>query len=121
MDEVRLETAVRDISGISVLDVAGEIDLYTVPMFKSALMKSIEDGHYNILINMSRVSYMDSSGFGTLLGVTKKVRPSGGSVNLVGCNDAIQRMLRITRLNTVFSLFDAEDDAIRSLQRAKAA
>lgn len=115
MDEVRLETRTRTNTGLPVIDVAGEIDLYTAPMFKQALTQSIEDGNKNILVNMSGVSYMDSSGFGTLLGATKRVRPDGGSVNLIGCNDAICRMLKITRLNTIFGLFDDEDTAVKTV------
>jgi len=115
VEEARLETRTRTNTGLPVIDVAGEIDLYTAPMFKKALNESIEDGNKNILVNMSNVSYMDSSGFGTLLGVTKRVRPDGGSVNLIGCNDAICRMLKITRLNTIFGLFDEEEDAVKAI------
>lgn len=116
MDEIRLETQIRSREGLAVIDVVGEIDLYTAPQFKRALTDSIEDGHHHIVINMKDVSYMDSSGFGTLLGVTKRVRPDGGSVNLIACNDAIHRMLRITRLNTVFGIYDDEESALRALQ-----
>lgn len=115
MDEIRLETRTRTNTGLPVIEVAGEIDLYTAPMFKQALNQTIEDGNKNILVNMTGVSYMDSSGFGTLLGVTKRVRPDGGSVNLIGCNDAIARMLKITRLNTIFGLFEDEDTAVRAV------
>lgn len=116
VDEIRLETQVRDSGGIPVIDVAGEIDLYTAPQFKRALTDTVDDGHCRILVNMKQVSYMDSSGFGTLLGVTKRVRPGGGSVNLIGCNDAIHRMLHITRLSTVFGLYDDEESAICALK-----
>lgn len=115
MEEIRLETQIRALSQLAVIDVSGEIDLYTAPQFKRALADTIDDGHRHIVVNMKQVSYMDSSGFGTLLGATKRVRPDGGSVNLVGCNDAIHRMLRITRLNTVFGIFDDEDAAILAL------
>lgn len=115
MDEVRLETRTRTNTGLPVIDVSGEIDLYTAPVFKQALNQTIDDGNKNILINMTGVNYMDSSGFGTLLGVTKRVRPDGGSVNLIGCNDAIARMLKITRLNTIFGLFEDEETAVKAV------
>jgi anti-sigma B factor antagonist len=118
VDDIRLETQVREASGLPIIDVAGEIDLYTAPLFKRTLTKAIDDGHHNILVNMQKVSYMDSSGFGTLLGVTKRVRPDGGSVNLIGCNEAIHRMLKITRLNTIFGLYDNEEDAIRAVRNS---
>jgi anti-sigma B factor antagonist len=116
VDEVRLETSVRSINGIPVIDVAGEIDLYTAPAFRDILRQAFDDGHRRILVNMSQVRYVDSSGFGTLLGATKRLRPSGGSISLVGCNPSIQKMLRVTRLNTLFGVFDAEDDAVAALR-----
>lgn len=116
MDEIRLETSVRSNNGIPVIDVSGEIDLYTAPAFRDILRQAVDDGHRRILVNMSRVRYVDSSGFGTLLGATKRLRPTGGSINLVGCNPSIQKMLRVTRLSTVFGVFDAEDEAIAALQ-----
>jgi anti-sigma B factor antagonist len=115
MDDARLETQTRSNTGLPIIDVAGEIDLYTAPMFKQALTETIDGGAKTILVNMANVSYMDSSGFGTLLGVTKRVRPDGGSVNLIGCNEAICRMLKITRLNTIFGLFDDEDAAVKAV------
>ena len=115
MEEARLETQTRNNTGLPVIDVSGEIDLSTAPLFKRALTETIDGGSKTILVNMANVSYMDSSGFGTLLGVTKRVRPDGGSVNLIGCNDAISRMLRITRLNTIFGLFDDEDAAVEAV------
>lgn len=113
MEEPKLETQVRNVGGIPVIDVSGEIDLYTAPAFKSTLNQAIDSGQTHIFVNMEHVSYMDSSGFGTLLGATKRVRPEGGSVNLIACNEAIHRMLKITRLNTVFTLYECEEDAVK--------
>jgi anti-sigma B factor antagonist len=70
---------------------------------------------------MEHVTYMDSSGFGTLLSATKRLRPEGGTVNLVHCNSAIDRMLRITRLNTVFGIFQSVDEAIEAAKKAPSA
>jgi anti-sigma B factor antagonist len=120
VEEPRLETQIRNVGGVPIIDVSGEIDLYTAPVFKRALNQTIDDGHHDIVVNMAEVSYMDSSGFGTLLGITKRVRPDGGTVNLIGCNDAIHRMLKITRLNTVFGLYEDEDSAVKHVRLGKA-
>lgn len=111
VEKIRLETAMRTEAGIPVLGVAGEIDVFTAPEFKSAINRAIESGITDMVIDLSQVSYMDSSGFGTLLGATKRVRPKGGSINLVGCSEAIERMMKITRLDTVFNLFASVDEA----------
>jgi anti-sigma B factor antagonist len=115
MENIRIETALRRIGHISILDVVGEIDIYTTPQFKEAIKEAIGDSNATIIVNMSRVAYMDSSGFGTLLSATKRLRPMNGSLSLVGCNDAINRMLQITRLNTIFGVYDTEEQAVADL------
>ena len=114
MDEQRLETAMRQAQDACVVDVRGEIDLSTVPVFKDAVGAATKRGGH-VVINMAGVTYMDSSGFGTLLSATKKLRPSGGSIHLVGCNDVIRRLLQVTRLNTIFDMHSSEDEAFHSL------
>lgn len=116
LEGIRLETSTRDVDGFKVLDVAGEIDVYTAPQFKEAVNQIVDSGQRNLIVNMADVSYMDSSGFGTLLSATKRLRPDGGSVNLIAANSAIDRMLRITRLNTVFGTFRTVDEAIESMK-----
>jgi anti-sigma B factor antagonist len=114
-DTVRLDTEVQELSGVHVVRVAGEIDVYTSPELKSALNKAITSGAVNLVVDLTAVDYMDSSGFGTLLGATKRVRPKGGTINLVGCSEAVARMLTITRLNTIFGVFSSLDDALKSM------
>ncbi len=112
MDNVRIETSLRHHDGVPVLDVTGEIDIYTTPQFKDAVSAAIDEGKPSIIINMANVSYMDSSGFGTLLSATKRLRPVEGGLYLTGCNEAITRMLQITRLNTIFGIYATEEDAV---------
>lgn len=112
MDTMRIETTLRHRNEIPVLDVVGEIDIYTTPQFKEAVSAAINEHRPAIVINMSQVTYMDSSGFGTLLSATKRLRPLNGALYLSGCNDAIQRMLQITRLNTIFGVYVSEDEAL---------
>jgi anti-sigma B factor antagonist len=116
LEGIRLETSTRELDNHKVLDVSGEIDVYTAPQFKEAVNQVINDGQLNLIINMAGVTYMDSSGFGTLLSATKRLRPEGGNVNLVACNSAIDRMLRITRLNTVFGTFATIEEAMAAIK-----
>lgn len=114
MEGIRLETGLKEIDGTKVLDVAGEIDVYTAPQFKEAVNGIIAAGQKHLIIDMGAVTYMDSSGFGTLLSATRRLRPQGGTINLVKCNTSIDRILKITRLNTVFATFDNVEDAIKA-------
>jgi anti-sigma B factor antagonist len=118
METLRIETNLRHQQDIPVLDVIGEIDIYTTPQFKEAVSAAIDENKPAIVINMTQVTYMDSSGFGTLLSATKRLRPLDGALYLSGCNEAIQRMLQITRLNTIFGVYDTEADAIAAAKAA---
>jgi anti-sigma B factor antagonist len=115
LEGIRLETGFREVNGRKILDVAGEIDVYTAPQFKEAVNSVLAVGQKHLLINMAGVTYMDSSGFGTLLSATKRLRPRGGTVNLIKCCSAIDRILRITKLNTIFATFDSVDEALKSV------
>lgn len=116
MESIRLETSFSEANGYKILEVVGEIDVYTAPQFKEAVNEIISSGQKDLIVNMAQVTYMDSSGFGTLLSATKRLRPEGGTVNLVSVNSAIDRMLRITRLNTVFGIYGAIDEAIEKIK-----
>jgi len=116
VEGIRLETGLREIDGMKILNVAGEIDVYTAPQFKEAVDGIIAAGQKHLIIEMGDVTYMDSSGFGTLLSATRRLRPQGGTINLVNCNTSIDRILRITRLNMVFATHDSLDDAIKATQ-----
>ena len=116
VESARLEAAVKRVSGLPVVRVAGEIDIYTAPEFKSAINEAVSSGATDLVVDLTDVSYMDSSGFGTLLGAAKRLTPKGGSVNLVGCSKAIERMLKITRLDTIFRMFSDVDDAVAAIK-----
>ena len=115
MESIRLETGFREVDGKKILDVAGEIDVYTAPQFREAVNSVLAVGQKHLLINMAGVTYMDSSGFGALLSATKRLRPHGGTVNLIKCSGAIDRILRITKLDTIFATFDTVDEAVKSV------
>ena len=120
METLRIETSLRYEDDIPVLDVTGEIDIYTTPQFKEAVSAAIDQNKPAIVINMANVTYMDSSGFGTLLSATKRLRPLDGALYLSGCNEAIQRMLQITRLNTIFGVYATEAEALAAAKASPA-
>jgi anti-sigma B factor antagonist len=117
----RLETEVRRTGDCPVLAIKGEIDVYSAPDFKQAVVGLIDDGTRHVILDMSDVTYMDSSGFSTLLSATKRLRPEGGALHLVGTRPTVQRILHLTRLDTVLELHPDVDDALQATERAAAA
>ena len=117
VENLRLQTVVRVDGPHPTLVVSGEIDVFTAPLFKQAVVNLVADGQRHLFLDMRDVTFMDSSGFGALLGATKRLRPDGGSLNLIGCNRTIQRMLHLTRLDTILGLYATEEDAIAGLRQ----
>ncbi|HMD02034.1 MAG TPA: STAS domain-containing protein [Candidatus Baltobacteraceae bacterium] len=98
-----------------VVELGGEIDVYTSPKVKDAIMELIDRGHYNLVINLEKVRYIDSTGLGVLIGALKRVREHGGTVNLVCTNPQIKKIFDITGLVKIFGIYDNEQDAKKAL------
>src|SRR5436190_12569874 len=111
---LRLDYEVQRIQDLPVLCVSGEIDIYTAPLFKQAVVNLVAEGNKDVVIDLSGVTFMDSSGFGTLLGATRRLRPTGGGLHLAGPNSTIQRMLRLTRLDSIMRIYETTEEAVRS-------
>jgi anti-sigma B factor antagonist len=118
-ESARLQISINNQLGISVIKISGEVDIFTAPDFKSAINDAISSGAKDLVIDMTDVGYMDSSGFGALLSATKRLRPNGGRINLARCGEAIERMLKITRLDSIFGVFPQVGDAVEAITLAK--
>ncbi len=94
-----------------VLDIEGEVDVYTSPQLKQDLVHLAENGTKRVIINLSKVEYLDSTGLGVLIGGLKRLRESGGNLALVGPGMRIQRIFEITGLNKIFDIYATEDEA----------
>jgi|SRR5579883_2600256 len=117
-----LEIGIRDIQGVSVVDVRGRITLGGgAGELREALRIMTREGHRKILLNLADVTYMDSSGLGVLVAAFATVTNQGGQVKLLHLTQRIMDLLLITKLLTVFEVFDDEAAACRSfLQTAVA-
>ena len=98
-----------------VVELGGEIDVYTSPKVKDAITELIDQGHYNLVINLEKVRYIDSTGLGVLIGGLKRVREHGGTVNLVCTNPQIKKIFDITGLVKIFGIYDDEQGAKKAL------
>jgi len=113
-----IKVNVRDHDGqrpCSIVDLNGEIDVYTSPKVKEAIMGLIDAGHYELVINLENVRYIDSTGLGVLIGGLKRVREHSGAVNLVCTNPQIKKIFDITGLVKIFGIFDTEAAACENL------
>ena len=98
--------------GMQALDLEGEVDVYTAPMLRQAIVEQVEKGTKDLLINLNRVEYLDSTGLGILIGGVKRLKEQGGSLRLVGPSARITRIFDITGLNKIFDVYADEQAAL---------
>ena len=98
--------------GIEIVDVEGEIDVYTAPRLRELLIDLVNNSHYQLVVNMEKVEFLDSTGLGVLVGGLKRVRAHDGSLDLVCTQERILKIFRITGLTKVFGIHDTVDEAI---------
>ena len=98
--------------GIEVIDVQGEIDMYTAPRLRELVIDLVSKGHYQLVVNLDKVGFLDSTGLGVLVGGLRRVRAHDGSLDLVCTWERILRIFRITGLTEVFGIYETVDQAI---------
>jgi len=98
-----------------VIEVNGEIDVYTSPKVKEAINALIEEGSYFLAVNLEGVRYIDSTGLGVLIGALKKVREHDGNITLVCTNPQIKKIFNITGLVKIFSISKTEEEALKNM------
>jgi anti-sigma B factor antagonist len=98
--------------GIEIVEVEGEIDVYTAPRLRELLIDLVNNGHYQLVVNMEKVEFLDSTGLGVLVGGLKRVRAHDGSLDLVCTQERILKIFRITGLTKVFGIHGSVDKAI---------
>jgi anti-sigma B factor antagonist len=106
-----LSVSTRETAGLIVVDVAGEIDVYTSPKLRERLVSLVSDGAHRLVIDLQDVEFIDSTGLGVLVGVLKRVRARDGSMSLVCSRDGLLRVFRITGLEKVFTIHPSLEDA----------
>jgi anti-sigma B factor antagonist len=102
--------------GIEVVDVEGEIDIYTAPRLRELLIDLVGKGSYQLVVNMEKVEFLDSTGLGVLVGGLKRVRAHDGSLDLVCTQQRILKIFRITGLTKVFGSHETVGQAIAAMK-----
>lgn len=97
-----------------VVQVAGEIDVYTAASLREKLADLIDADHTDVVVDLTGVTFMDSTGLGVLVGALKKVRGYGGRLQLVIDQEKVIKVFRITALTQVFTIHETLDAALAS-------
>ena len=101
-----------------VIELGGEIDLYTAPEFKERMLQLIDDGKKRIVVDLSKATFIDSTTLGVLVGGVKRLRTNDGELTLVCADRNITKIFEITGLDRVFEIHGSRDEALASFSSA---
>jgi anti-sigma B factor antagonist len=110
-----LEIQQRDREGVLILDLNGRLTVGPeVSIFRDRMQKLIDTGSRQIVLNLQQVDYIDSTGLGALVMCYTSLQRAGGSVKLLNLSRRGIQLLVMTKLTTIFEVFDDEQNAINS-------
>src|SRR6266568_3945095 len=115
---LKLET--HDVNGVTIVGCQGRIVFGEESTYLRENLKRILTSSRQVVLNLSNVSYIDSGGLGTLVGVYSSARSSGADIKLTGLGQRLRDVLQITKLVTVFEVYDNEQQAVAAFQRGAA-
>lgn len=110
--EANFEVAETVEGGVPVVQVRGELDVSTTPRLKDRLLSLAEQGHGVTVVDMTAVTFVDSTALGALVSGVKRFRENGGDLRLVVVDPHIEKVLEITGLTEVFSIFSTSAEAV---------
>ena len=113
-----MKVATRQVDGITILDLSGRITLGEGSVtLRDAVHDVVAKGSKHILLNLENISYIDSSGIGELVSAFTSVKNSGGELKLLNLTKKVHDLLQITKLYTVFDIWDNEASAVTAFKQ----
>lgn len=104
----------KDQSGVAVLQVEGQLIVGNRQELKDLVQTALDRGERRLLIDFSRTGYIDSSGLGALVSISKRIREAGGELRLSGLNEDLRSLFELTKLDTLFAITDTPQQALAS-------
>lgn len=99
---------------ITILDVEGQLIVGNRQELKQRVLEELEGGDRKFLIDFERTGYIDSSGLGVLVSLSKKIREHEGELRLANLNEDLRTLFELTKLDTLFKIADSRDEALSS-------
>lgn len=114
-----LKIAQRGVSEVVILDLTGRLWILDLPL-RDLINRLLAEGKRHFVLNIAGVDYVDSSGLGQLVTIWTSVRNKSGHVIVLSPTKRVEKLLEITRLNTVFEILTIETEAVQKAQTASA-
>ncbi|HEY6449516.1 MAG TPA: STAS domain-containing protein [Candidatus Cybelea sp.] len=120
-DELSIDLSTEEGSGTLVVKLCGSLDLATAPTVRAALSEAAEQSSHDLIVDLTQLEFLDSTGLGVLIGAHRRTIERGGSFRLIVSDGPISRLLNITGLITVFSVYRSIENARNDRDRVSAA
>ena len=104
-----MDVKLVDDGGVSVFQVSGEINIGTSPDLRKQFEKNTSK---KVVVDLEKVTYVDSSGLATLVEMLKKTKSQGGSLGLAGMSEKVKSLFEITKLDKLFSIYPTRVQAV---------
>jgi anti-sigma B factor antagonist len=109
------ETTSASVEGADVVAVRGEVDFGTAPELKRRIGERVDAGARTVVVDLSAVEFIDSTGLGVLVGALRRLQQAGGTLVVVCPNAEMRRIFGIVGLDNVIPLHDTRENAIASV------
>jgi len=104
----------QEASGVTVVRVDGQLIVGNRHQLKELIQTALDQGARRILVDFSETGYIDSSGLGALVSISKKIREAGGELRLSGLNEDLRSLFELTKLDTLFAIAETPKQALAS-------
>ena len=111
-DRLRLEH--RTDNSVAIVDVDGEVDLFTAGLLRDRLLALVDEGHTSLVVNLASVSFIDSTGLGVLVGVWHRLSPADGVLALAAPSAEIRALFQTTGLSKPFPIYQNTAEAVQA-------
>jgi len=105
---------VKKESDVVTIDVEGQLIVGNRQELKQKVLQELEGGARKFLIDFAKTGYIDSSGLGVLVSLSKKIREQGGELRLASLNDDLRTLFELTKLDTLFHISNSREEALAS-------
>jgi len=102
----------KEPNSVVVVAVDGQLIVGNRQELKQKILDSLDAGDRKFLIDFTRTGYIDSSGLGVLVSLSKKIRDQGGDLRLAGLNEDLKTLFELTKLDTLFAISDGTAEAL---------
>lgn len=106
--------SVRKQDDITLIEVHGQLIVGNRQELKQRVLEELEGGARRFLIDFAGTAYIDSSGLGVLVSLSKKIREQGGELRLANLNEDLRTLFELTKLDTLFHIAGSRDEALSS-------